>query len=123
VAAPPADVLVTTQTDADAAIASAETFAALLPDGQEALVVHLLHGGKTNDWETMRAATVLLAHVRHAALVWAPRRLRINAVDIGINRAQVSQAPALPATQADIAATILAMWQLPSMTGQVVRLG
>lgn len=121
--AAPADVLVTTQTDADAAIASAETFAASLQHGQEALVVHVLLGGARNDWETMRAATVLWAHVRHAALAWAPRHLRINAIGVGINPAQLNQAPAVRATQADIAATVLAMWQLPSMTGQIIRLG
>lgn len=85
--------------------------------------MHVLHASKTNDWKTARDATVLWAHVRHAALAWAPRRLRINAIGIGINPAQLSHAPAAPATQADIAATVLAMWQLPSMTGQVIRLG
>jgi hypothetical protein len=122
-AAPPSDVLITAQTDADAAIASAETFAASLAPGQEALVVHVLHAGKSNDWEATRTATVLWAYVRHAALIWAPRRLRINAVGIGIHTAQLSPAPANPATQADIASTVLAMWQLPSMTGQIIRLG
>jgi hypothetical protein len=120
---PPADVLITTPNGADAAIASAESFAASLPEGREALVVHVLRASETNDWESTRAAAVLWAHVRHAALAWAPRRLRINAIGIGINPAQLSQAPAAPATLVDIAGTIMAMWQLPSMTGQIIRLG
>jgi len=118
VAGAPADVLITTQADANAAIASAEMFAASLPHGGEALVVHVLRAGKSNDWASTREAALLSAHVRHAALAWAPRRVRVNAIGIG-----GGQPPAAPATPADIAAAVLAIWELPSMTGQVIRLG
>jgi NAD(P)-dependent dehydrogenase (short-subunit alcohol dehydrogenase family) len=56
---------------------------------------------------------LLWAFTRHAALAWAPRRIRVNAIGLD----------ATPAAHADLAATILAMWRFPSMTGQLIRLG
>jgi hypothetical protein len=132
--APPAVLLVNQLADADAAIANAKFFADALPPDQEALVVNILHPDTPGDWPSARAAALLWAHTRHAARAWAPRRIRVNAIGPGVSPIVPGQpalssgqaagpAPAAPATPADIAATILAMWEFRSMTGQLIRLG
>ncbi len=129
-----ATLLINFTPDADAAIASGRNFADAIAPGQEALVVNILHPHPPDDWPGARAAAALFAFTRHAALAWAPRRIRVNAIGLGVSPALPDQpaecaaqaagaAPAAPATTADIAATILAMWHFPSMTGQLIRLG
>jgi len=131
---PAATLLINFTPDAEAAIASGRNFADAIPPGQEALVVNILHGHLPDDWPGARAAASLFAFTRHAALAWAPRRIRVNAIGLGVSPAlpdqppdtaarAASPAPAAPATASDIAATILAMWRFPSMTGQLIRLG
>jgi NAD(P)-dependent dehydrogenase (short-subunit alcohol dehydrogenase family) len=110
VTGPPALLLIT---NTDQAIANAEKFADAVPPGQEALVVNILQAHAPDDWVGARAAALLWAFTRHAALAWAPRGIRVNAVGLD----------ATPAAPADLAATILAMWDFPSMTGQIIRLG
>jgi NAD(P)-dependent dehydrogenase (short-subunit alcohol dehydrogenase family) len=130
----PAEILINLATDAEQAIASAEKFADAVPPDQEALVVNILHAYSPADWQGARAASVLWAFTRHAALLWAPRRIRVNAIGLATSPILPTQppessgnaagpAPAALASLADIAATILAMWRLRSMTGQLIRLG
>jgi hypothetical protein len=131
---PPAEILINLSPDADRAIASAEKFADAMPPDQEALVVNILHAYSPADWQGARAASILWAFTRHAALHWAPRRVRVNAIGLADSPTLPTQppeasghaagpAPAAPASLADIACTILAMCRLPSMTGQLIRLG
>ncbi len=120
--------------DPDTAIASAEKFADAVPPGQEALVVNILYAHAADDWNAARAAAILWAFTRHTALAWAPRRIRVNAIGLGISPVLPSQpaesagqaagpAPSVPATVQDLVATVRAMWEFPSMTGQLIRLG
>jgi hypothetical protein len=129
-----AEILINLTADADAAIASAEKFADAVPPDQEALVVNTLHANDPADWQGARAASILWAFTRHAALRWAPRRIRVNAIGLGTSPTLPAQppeasshaagpAPAAPASTADIASTVLAMWRFHSMTGQLIRLG
>jgi NAD(P)-dependent dehydrogenase (short-subunit alcohol dehydrogenase family) len=132
-AAPPATLLVNLATDADAAIARATALFEATAPGQEALVINMLHAHAPDDWQATRAAATLWAFTRYAALAWAPRRVRVNAIGLGLSPAAPGQpaeesgraagaAHAPPATPADLAATILAIWRFPSMTGQLIRL-
>ena len=130
----PADLLIALPQDADAAIVGIENFADVVVAGQEALVVNILHGCAQDDWPGARAASLIWAFTRHAALAWAPRRIRVNAIGLGVSPKLLSEpseasgqpagpSPAVPATPEDIAATVRAMWNFPSMTGQLIRLG
>jgi hypothetical protein len=107
---PPALLLVS---DTEHAIASAEKFADAVPPDQEALVVNILRAHAPDDWAGARTVALLWAFTRHAALAWAPRRIRVNAIGLDASHA----------ARADLAATILAVWRFPSMTGQLIRLG
>lgn len=113
-------------TAGSAAIVTAREFAEAVPHSQDALVVTLLVGAPPDPAE----AAQQWGFIRQAALDWAPRRIRINAVVVGANPLLPHQpAPAASHTNpppipiADIAATIRLMWNLPSMTGQLIRLG
>jgi NAD(P)-dependent dehydrogenase (short-subunit alcohol dehydrogenase family) len=86
------------------------------------------------DFARHAAAATLWAFTRQAALEWAPRRIRVNAVGLGVAPFGPFEAddqagrgaatcPAAPSGPAGIAATILAMAEMPSMTGQIIRLG
>jgi NAD(P)-dependent dehydrogenase (short-subunit alcohol dehydrogenase family) len=131
--APPATLLVQQSQDAAAIIATARDFAGAVPDDAEALVINILPRSTLTDWPAYQSAALLWAFTRHAALAWAPRRIRVNAIAFGevpslhdqpaedAGRA-AGPAPAAPATPEDLAATVLAIWQFPSMTGQVIRL-
>ena len=132
-ATPPATLLVTASGDADAAIAAAYAFAGALAPRQHALIVIILRAHAPDDWPAARTAATLWAFTRHAALAWAPRGIRVNAVGLGISPNLPGQpveesgrpagpAPAAPATPDDLAETILAIWRFPSMTGQLIRL-
>ena len=131
--APPATLLVNLGGGAASAVASAERFAENARDG-EALVVSILHAHAREDWPVAQDTAILWEFTRYAALAWAPRRIRVNAVGLGVSPVLATQpatasgraagpAPAQSATPADVAATILAMWRFPSMTGQLIRLG
>ncbi len=130
----PAALLINLTQDADSAIDAATAFAAATPAGEEALIINLLAAHDAADWPATRARATLWAFTRHAALAWAPRGIRVNALGLGISpvspdqpRESAGQAasatPAEPATLADITATILAFTRLRSMTGQLIRLG
>jgi hypothetical protein len=131
--APPVTLLVNLAPDNEAAIARATAVFDATAAGQEALVINILHGHAPGDWPATRAAATLWAFTRYAALAWAPRRVRVNAVSLGVSPTlpdqpaeesgrAAGQAHAAPATPADLAATILAIWRFPSMTGQLIRL-
>lgn len=130
--APPATLLVNLGGDAAAAIGTAERFAEAARE--ESLVVSILHPHTRDNWPAARDAAILWAFTRHAALAWAPRGIRVNAVGLGISPVLATQpqeasgqpagpVPAPAATPSDIAATILAIWGFRSMTGQLIRLG
>jgi NAD(P)-dependent dehydrogenase (short-subunit alcohol dehydrogenase family) len=97
----------------------------LLPDAPPGLAHFAAH----------REAAALWAFTRQAALEWAPRHIRVNAIGLGTapfgpfepedqaGRAATANIPAKPASTADIARTITAMAHFPSMTGQIIRLG
>jgi len=130
--AAPAALLVNLGLDAAAAIATTERFAEAACENS--LVVSILHLHERDDWPAARDAAILWEYTRYAALAWAPRRIRVNAVGLGVSPVLATQppeasgqaagaAPAQCATPSDIAATILAMWGFPSMTGQLIRLG
>jgi len=130
---PPATLLINLTGDPADTIAAAEQFAKTAAD-EDSLVVSILHPHASDDWPAARDAAIIWAFTRHAALAWAPRRIRVNAIGLGVSPILSTQppeasgqpavpAPAAPATPGDIAATIIAMWGFPSMTGQLIRLG
>ena len=102
----------------------------------EALLVTLLHAGPAGLAAFARHAAnaALWAFTRQAALEWAPRQVRVNAIGLGASPAGPDEAqeqsgraagemPAEPASVEDIARTIRAIAAWPSMTGQIIRLG
>jgi NAD(P)-dependent dehydrogenase (short-subunit alcohol dehydrogenase family) len=118
-------------------IARCEAFAAAHMDtGPESLIVTLLPTVETGllHFTLHQAVATLWAFTRQAALEWAPRRIRVNAIGLGATPFGPDEASdqagrnatavlAAPATLADIAATIRAMADFASMTGQIIRLG
>jgi len=120
-----ATILVNALSGADDAIAASEAFA---ERGGGHLIVHLLPPVPPGDWPACRDTTLIWAYTRHAALAFAPARLRVNAL-------AACGAPAVPgldviprtkaaaATAGDLAGAVLAMARWPSMTGQLIRLG
>ena len=130
----PASLLINLATAPAAAIEAATTFADAVPPGEEALVINLLPTHAPDDWQGASAAATIWAFTRYAALAWAPRQIRVNALSFGArphlpdqpceSAGQAASAtPAIAATQADVAATVLAFWRLRSMTGQMIKLG
>lgn len=125
-----------TTDDIDQVQARSMAFAACVPVADEALIVTILVAPPPGlDDARARAASVgLWDFTRQAALAWAPRRIRVNALGLGAS-------PTLPfgpmedagraagavagqaATLEDIVRTLLAMAAWPSMTGQIIRLG
>jgi len=120
--------------DSDAIIGRSTAFAAETPN---ALIVTLLPSAPPGllAFALHRAAATLWAFTRQAALDWAPKKIRVNAVGLGAapfgpfeaddqaGRASAQIHAAAPASLADIARTIRAIAELPSMTGQIIRLG
>jgi NAD(P)-dependent dehydrogenase (short-subunit alcohol dehydrogenase family) len=130
-----ASLLINLTEDPEAAIAAATRFSSWQAvGGEDRLVVNVLRAHAASDWPGSRANATLWAFTRHAALHWAPRNIRLNALGLGAAPALPWQgqedgaraagaAPAAIATSADIAACIMAMWRWRSMTGQLIRLG
>ena len=101
-----------------AQIAAAEAFHQTA-DGADRVVVLTLPR-QTQDWAQARDAGELHAFLRWAALHWAQAGTRVNALGFGQGGAA---APAMPATQDDVAASLALFTAASSMTGQVIRLG
>ena len=106
-------------------------FAAATQPGEQALIVNIFQGSGSADPSQAMEAAGLWAFTRHAALEYAPRQIRVNAIGLGLS-------PALPTDfadratppsraasicMADLVRTIRAMAGLRSMTGQIIRLG
>ena len=137
-AGPPPALPVLVNTDAAQAeiLAHTRDFAAAIPAGQEGLVITLLHAHPPglNHFDDHAANATLWAFTQQAARAWAPRRIRINAIGLGVSPSDpfepVEQAgraavpmQAAPATLEDIARTICFIAACPSLTGQIIRLG
>jgi NAD(P)-dependent dehydrogenase (short-subunit alcohol dehydrogenase family) len=112
----PASLLVNAEAMPDLAAVAARclAFAEALPDGQEGLIVTILAntGGGLANWQAGATAAGLRSFTRDAALAWGPRRIRVNMIEI------LADVP-----DDDVAATLLLMTRLPSMTGQTITLG
>ena len=123
--------------DSATIIKRCEAFAATQTQtGPESLIVTLLPTVEPglSQFALHQSVATLWAFTRQAALEWAPRRIRVNAIGLGtaafgpdepFDQAGRNAAAVLaaPATLADIAATIRAMAEFASMTGQIIRLG
>jgi len=112
------------------------TFAATIPEGTEALIITILTtpppGLDHIAHHTANAA--IWAFTQQAALAWAPRQIRVNAIGLATSPTgpfdpqeqsgrPAGPAPAAPATLDDIIRTIEAIAAWPSFTGQIIRLG
>ncbi len=108
-------------------------FAAALAPAEPALVVTILTPVEDTPDTLARQMDFAgaWAFTRHAALAWAPRRIRVNAIGLGARPPSLD--PTLPPRGAgggmrepaveDIVRTIRAIAGFPSMTGQIIRLG
>ncbi len=79
------------------------------------------------DWPAAAAVASLRALVCSAALAYAPRDVRINAISLGTSfpTGTAPQHPApdtLAVSPADVAGTVALMLKLRSMTGQIIHL-
>jgi NAD(P)-dependent dehydrogenase (short-subunit alcohol dehydrogenase family) len=120
--------------DAAAIIARSTQFASGMP---EALIITLIPSAPPGlaHFPLHQAAATLWAFTRQAALEWAPRKIRVNAIGLGAapfgpfeaedqaGRAAADIPGTATADPADIARTIRAIAGFPSMTGQIIRLG
>ena len=117
-------------------VARSLAFAESVPSDMEAVVVTLLTQvpAGLDHWRAHAASASLWAFTREAALSWAPRNVRFNAIGLGATPfspwepAEQASRPAFAmaaqaATTADIIRTVLAIVGLRSMTGQIIRLG
>ena len=100
--------------DLDMVVARCRMFAQTIPAGEEALIVTIVTPARRtlDEWQADAHATGLLSFTRQAALAWGPRHIRVNMIEA---------APDAP--DADVAAAILALIDLPSVTGQSWHLG
>ena len=91
-----------------------QAFAAALPAGNDGLIVTIVppYRKDLEEWRHDAAAAGLLRFTKQAALAWGPRHIRVNMIEA---------APDAP--DADIAAAILALFDLPCVTGQSWHLG
>ncbi len=110
----------------DETVAATQSFAADCPPGS--VVVSLIRANA--DWAGARRLALLTAFTRHAALEWAPRRLRVNAIALcppgpaawNATTPGAGNVPAASATPADVARVAWFLLRTPSITGQLVRL-
>ncbi len=122
--------------DSAAIIARCQHFTAGLPPATEALVITFLYAAPPGlaHLHAHTANAALWAFTRQAALEWAPRRIRVNAIGLGATpfgpfepQEQSGRAAAnihaTPATAEDVVRTVSAIAGWASMTGQIVRLG
>ncbi len=122
--------------DAACVVARCQDFAAARPRDQPSLIVTLLHAAPEGlaHLAAHAAQAALWAFTRQAALDWASRGIRVNAIGLGTSPAgpfePTEQAgrsacamPEAAATLDDIVRTLRAIAAWPSMTGQIVRLG
>ena len=101
---------------ANLAIAAATAFAdAASAAGGDRLVVSIWQKPAPADWDANRYAAEMTAFTRYAALAWAPKQVRVNALII-------DAAATAGSSQSSIAATVLALWRWRSMTGQAINL-
>ena len=108
-----ATLLVTVAEPSCTAISAATTFAEA--GTGDRLIVHVWSAPSVTDWPAIHESASLAAFTRYAALAWAGRLVRVNAISLG-TLAQRSVGGD------DVASTLLAMWRWPSMTGQVLHL-
>ena len=120
--------------DVDGVVERCRAFADASAGG--ALLVAILYAAQPGlaAFKRHAANAALWAFTRQAALDWAPRKIRVNAIGLGASPAGPDEAqeqsgraaadiPAQRTTPEDIARTIRAMAAWPSMTGQIIRLG
>ncbi len=112
----PAGLLVNAEAAPDLAAIAARclAFADALPAGQEGLIVTVAAkpAGGLAAWQAGAVQAGLLNFTRDAALAWAPRHIRVNMIEVSRD-----------VPENDVAATVLLITRLPSMTGQSIRLG
>jgi NAD(P)-dependent dehydrogenase (short-subunit alcohol dehydrogenase family) len=134
VAAEPAGMLVNLAEDPQAVMDAAHAFAAQTSGCEsERLIVNVSAVPRPDEWDRTKAAAIIGAFTRHAALAWAPAHIRINSLCIGATRphglaahhrsATTRVTSPTGASHYDVVQTILAMWRWRSMTGQMIRLG
>ncbi len=103
-------------------------------EGGEGLVVGILTpAADAGTLDDELAAAGAWAFTRHAALAWAPRRIRLNMIGCGIGLPADTDPVALGRSAArldaepvgidDVVRTVRAIAGWPSMTGQFIRLG
>jgi hypothetical protein len=123
--------------DSASIISRCEAFAAEhAQTGVASLIVTVLPSAEPGlaHFTQHQAIATLWAFTRQAALEWAPRGIRVNAIGLGAtpfgpdepddqSGRNAAAVLAAPATLDDIAATICAMADFASMTGQIIRLG
>lgn len=107
-------------------VARCRAFMDGLPHAVEGLIVTIFAASPKGlaHLHAQQAAAGLWAFTQAAALDWAPRRIRVNAIGLGVSPVGPFAATrAAPASLADIARTVCAIACFPSMTGQIIRLG
>ncbi len=127
-----ASLLITLTQDPARAMADASAFAAAQPKGNpdRAVMIVLppspMPPSPMLEWPAIQLGATLLAFTRHAALSWAPRRVRINLISLGIDLSQPWSRPrpvTRPVPDQDVIAAIQAIRRWPCMTGQCLSLG
>ncbi len=122
-----ASLLITLTQDSARAMAEACAFAAAQPDEDpDRAVVMVLPAPPSPDWSDVERGATMWAFTRHAALSWAPRRVRINLISIGVDLAQPWSRPRpglRPVPDQDVIAAIQAIRRWPCITGQSLCLG
>ena len=120
----------------EATMAHSTAFMQAADPGTDTLIVTILHQPPPGPLQLTRKcqAAALWAFTQGAALAWAPRGIRVNAIGLATSPAgpfepqeqagrAAGDAPASPASMADVARTLGLMVACPSITGQIVRLG
>jgi NAD(P)-dependent dehydrogenase (short-subunit alcohol dehydrogenase family) len=100
--------------DLSAIAARCFAFADALPADLEGLIVTIMHPSARglDHWQASATAAGLSSFTRNAALGFAPRGIRMNMIEVH---------PDVP--EHDVAASLLVILRLASMTGQTITLG